>query len=73
MKNEVTKIFDDLDIYRDFCREEGFVFREGDLYNQKSYWGLYDRSKNRGLIIENQWEKGAKIFRRNIHLKQQQG
>ena len=68
MKNEVTKIYNDLDTYRDFCREEGFRFNEADLYNPKSYWGLYDRSLNRGLVIENQWEKGAKIFRRNIHL-----
>jgi len=67
MKNEVTKIYNDLDTFRDFCREEGFVFREGDLYNQKTYWGLMDRRNNRGLIIDNQWEKGAKIFRRPIH------
>ena len=67
MKKQVAKIFEDLDTYRDFCREEGFRFDEKDLYNPRSYWGLMDRRNNRGLVIENQWEKGARIFRREIH------
>jgi len=68
MKKEVTKIFNDLDDYRDFCREEGFSFNEADLYKPGSYWGLYDRRNRNGLVIDNQWEKGARIFKRSIHL-----
>ena len=34
---EVVKIFNDLEQYRDFCRFEGRVFNEKDLYNKKSW------------------------------------
>jgi hypothetical protein len=35
-RTDVVKIFDDLDQFRDFCRFEGHVFNEGDLYNKRS-------------------------------------
>ena len=34
---KVKAIFDDLEQYRDFCREYGYRFNEGDLYNWKAY------------------------------------
>ena len=33
----VTAVFEDLDQYLDFCRNFGYRFNEGDLYNWKSY------------------------------------
>ena len=36
MKQQVEKIFNDLDAYRDFCRFELRDFNEADLYNKGS-------------------------------------
>ena len=37
-------IMDDLDLYRDFCVDYGYRFREEDLYNFKSYaWQQYNK------------------------------
>ncbi len=69
MKSEVKKVFDDLDSYRDWCRENGFRFHEEDLYQKRGPHSLMMRERYDGLVIDNQWEKGARIFRRNIHLK----
>lgn len=52
----VNKIFDDLDRFRDYCRFEGKVFNEADLYkNDAPVWQAYQkylnwsRSKNRNF------------------------
>ena len=43
----VGKIFDDLDKFRDFCRFEGYMFDEKDLYNfEAPVWQLYQRHVN---------------------------
>lgn len=45
----VSKIFDDLDTYRDFCRfeGEGRVFDEKALYNKKdANWQAYEKYQN---------------------------
>ena len=36
MKPEVTKIFEDLETYLDFCKQEMLAYNEADLYNKKS-------------------------------------
>lgn len=47
MKQEVTRIFNDLDTYRDYCRYEGKVFNEAALYNKRDpNWQAYERYKN---------------------------
>lgn len=33
----VTALFEDLEQFQDFCRNFGYRFNEGDLYNWKSY------------------------------------
>lgn len=41
----IEQIFEDLDAYRDFCRFEGHVFDEKDLYRHESdIWQAYQRS-----------------------------
>jgi len=57
----VNKIFDDLDKFRDFCRFEGKVFNEADLYKSDSYaWSSYQkhqgwlRAKSRANYKPNQ-------------------
>jgi hypothetical protein len=43
----IGKIFDDLDKFRDYCRFEGKVFNEADLYNDKAYvWQQYQKYQN---------------------------
>ena len=38
------KVFDDLDKYRNFCRDYGYRFDEADLYSNRSYvWRQYGK------------------------------
>ena len=40
---EVVKIFDDLDLYKDFCRHHGFKFDEKALSKKESrVWRAFD-------------------------------
>ncbi len=51
----VDQIFDDLDAYRDFCRDFGYRFDESDLYNMKKYpFQQYNKFRN-GKRAKNQW------------------
>ena len=44
---DVKQIFEDLDSYRDFCRYEGKVFDEAELYNDGSRnWEDYKRYRH---------------------------
>ena len=43
-RNAYTKVFNDLDAYRDYCRFEGKVFDEAALYNkQDPNWIAYQK------------------------------
>ena len=43
----VNKIFDDLDKFRDYCRFEGKVFNEADLYKKDApVWQAYQKYQN---------------------------
>ena len=43
----VNKIFDDLDKFRDYCRFEGKVFNEADLYKKGApVWEQYQKFQN---------------------------
>jgi hypothetical protein len=43
----VNKIFDDLDKFRDYCRFEGKVFNEADLYKKDApVWQQYQKYQN---------------------------
>ena len=52
----VKQIFDDLDNYRNFCREHGFRFDEADLYSQRSYVYRQFQKFITGKPVKNQWE-----------------
>jgi hypothetical protein len=59
-------IMDDLDLYRDFCVEYGYRFREEDLYNFKSYaWQQYNKY-SQGKNAKNMWLEDARRLGRNI-------
>ncbi len=62
MKNKmVNKVFDDLDAYRDFCRDFGYIFNEKDLYKRNTPYGQYERFK-RGDRVVNNWEEDSRNF-----------
>jgi len=49
------KVFDDLDKYRNFCREYGYWFDEADLYSNRSYfWRQYGKLLT-GKEVKDQW------------------
>ena len=46
MKQEVVKIFNDLEALHDFCRFELLPYNPADLYNRSSHvWRAYENSK----------------------------
>ena len=55
---EVVKIFNDLDLYRDFCRYNGFKFNEKDLYKKESRaWRAFENRKNHKKAFRNTFNK----------------
>ncbi len=41
MKPEVQNIFEDLENYRQFCKDYGYVYDERHLYNERSPYGEF--------------------------------
>ena len=62
-KNQINQIFNDLDKYREFCREYGYRFNEADLYNQKNYIFRQFQKFIAGKPVKNQWELDLIKFR----------
>ena len=58
------KVFDDLDEYRDFCRDYGYVFDEKDLYRRNTAYGQLEKAK-RGSYVINNWVEQFKPGIRN--------
>lgn len=65
-KDAIKKVFDDLDNYRDFCRQFGWVFDEKDLYKPSTPWGQFSKWKQ-GERVANNWSRD-----RGVDLRQQQ-
>lgn len=62
MSEAVEKIFDDLDNFRNFCRDYGYRYNEKDLYNWKSYaWQQYNKFSS-GKSAKDMWEQDRKRF-----------
>lgn len=55
-RNPINRIFDDLEGYRNFCREYGHVFNEADLYNHNTSWSQYSKWR-RGENVANNWDR----------------
>jgi hypothetical protein len=62
----VNRVFNDLDAYRNFCREYGFVFNEADLYRRNTPYGQYEKVR-RGEYIRNNWELDAALIVESSH------
>lgn len=54
MKPEVTQIFDDLDTYRQFCVDYGYVFDERDLYKDRGAYAEFLKMR-KGREPWDQW------------------
>ena len=52
----ISQIFDDLDNYRLFCSQYGYVFNEAELYDQRSYVYRQFQRFLTGKPVKNQWE-----------------
>lgn len=58
--NDINTIFNDLDAYREWCVEFGFVFDEKNLYKSDTPWGLFNRYMNGDKTIRSNWERDRK-------------
>ena len=63
MNHTITRIFDDLDRYRDFCVDYGYRFDEADLYNNRRYAYQQYRKFRAGKRAKNQWEVDRRRMR----------
>jgi hypothetical protein len=54
MKPEVSQIFDDLEVYHQFCRDYGYVYDEKHLYNERSPYNEFLKMK-KGREPWDQW------------------
>jgi len=61
MKQEVSKVFDDLDDFLRFCKTFGHPYNEADLYNSNSEVYTQYRMLKEGKRISNNWMRDAKI------------
>jgi hypothetical protein len=57
----IRRVFEDLDNYRDFCRDFGYVFNEKHLYSPNTPYGQYTRYKSGQRIINN-WKEDRRAF-----------
>jgi hypothetical protein len=65
MKPEVSKIYEDLENYREFCVKQGYVFDEAHLYNEKTPWGEWQRVLA-GKYPKDNWSPHPKPERSNF-------
>jgi hypothetical protein len=70
-KSNVNQIFNDLDLYRNFCSEYGYKFDERDLYESQSYvWRQFQKSLA-GKSVKDQWEVDRIRFKEQAAQKEQ--
>lgn len=60
--SRLNQIFNDLESYRDFCVEYGYVFNEADLYNHKNYVYRQFQKFISGKPAKNQWKIDGEKF-----------
>lgn len=65
IKNKtVARIFEELDLYRKFCVEYGYVFNERDLGRRNSFsYSQFERSRRGDSVIDN-WANDSMQFAR---------
>lgn len=66
MTNQINKIFDDLEQYRDFCVEYGYRFDESTLYNMRNYAFQQFMKFASGKHAKNMWAEDAKKYEASL-------
>jgi len=56
--SNVNRVFNDLDAYRNFCRDYGYRFDESDLYRRNTPYNQFDKLR-RGEYVKNNWNVDA--------------
>ena len=59
--SNVNRVFNDLDAYRNFCRDYGYKFDESDLYRRNTPYSQFDKLR-RGEYVKNNWDMDATVF-----------
>jgi hypothetical protein len=63
IKNQnVKRVFNDLENFKVFCVEYGFVFNEADLYKRSAHAYLQYERVRRGEKIPNNWDIDERLF-----------
>ncbi len=58
----LNEIFEDLEVFLEFCQDYGYRFNESDLYNFKSYaWQQFTKYST-GKNAKNMWVEDARRF-----------
>jgi hypothetical protein len=56
----VAEIFDDLEVFQEFCQDYGYRYNESDLYNFKSYaWQQFNKW-HQGKNAKNMWSEDTR-------------
>jgi hypothetical protein len=66
MTNQLNKIFEDLENFREFCVNYGYRFDESNLYNMRSYAFQQYMKFASGKNAKNMWTEDAKKFNATV-------
>jgi hypothetical protein len=55
----VTQLFDDLDMYREFCVDFGYPFDEATIYDMRNYAYRQFNKTLTGKYAKDQWAENA--------------
>ncbi len=66
MEDAVRRVFNDLDEYRQFCVNNGYIFDEKDMYHSKSPWGHMQNSIRNKRTPYNQWIRDERAMRQAL-------
>lgn len=67
MSNQISKIFDDLEKFHDFCVEYGYRFDESNLYNMRNYAFQQFMKYAGGKHAKNMWIEDAKKYESSLN------
>lgn len=58
----VTQIFDDLEMYLEFCREYGYKYDEATLYDMRNHVYRQFNRYRENKAVTSRWEEDAKAL-----------
>ena len=66
INKKTAKVFEDLEAFRNFCVEYGFVFKTEDMYRKSSHvWRMYSKRFLLGKPVKSMWEVDADRFQKS--------